>query len=518
MSSADAPRRWDRSATIALVALLVVLLASLFWLVHPWYEAGDETNDASIYIACAKSMLAGEGYAYLGEPFTVRPPGFSALLALLIAWRGVQFPLLNLFVSLFGVALVACLFAFARARVGTLVALAIAFAAWFNDGFRTLCCQVMSDVPGAALLLAYLLVERWAARRPSWKRGLLLGSVVSVFAHVRSILVLLGPATLLARLFTKLSSGERGGWWTFVLTRIAPLALSLILIQLPWNLRNAAHHPEPPVDQNYLYSYSAAMWHVDGGDPGSPRRSVAEVAARVPGHTLSLLDALGRRMCPRPRAEATAADGEPGSFGALDAAIGAVLLACVAAIAFRRREAPEIFALANVAVLCTYFGFRDRLVLPIWILALPAAAECALLLARRALAGRAELAIAALFLALPILDFRLRAGWDKIERNHQATAELCAALSAKLAPGERVAAPIGWHYSVYLDRPVWSLFFAARREGGLQGAEHVIAKYGIGAVVLSPMFPADRAMIPWFREHHGPGEAAGAGFVFRVGR
>src|SRR5215831_18804377 len=83
MSSADAPRRWDRPATLALVALLFVALSSLFWLVPPWYEAGDETNDASIYIACAKSMLAGEGYAYLGEPFTVRPPGFSALIALL---------------------------------------------------------------------------------------------------------------------------------------------------------------------------------------------------------------------------------------------------------------------------------------------------------------------------------------------------------------------------------------------------------------------------------------------------
>lgn len=518
MSSADAPRRWDRSATLALGALVAIALASLLWLVHPWYEASDETNDASIYIACAKSMLAGDGCAYLGEPFTVRPPGFSALIAPVIAWRGVQFPALNLEVSLFGVALVGSLFAFSRARTGNLVAFSIALAVWFNDGFRTLCCQVMSDVPGAALLVSCLLVERWAARRPSWKRDGFLGAAISASAYVRTILVLLGPAMLLARVLAKLSSGERGGWTRFVLTRMVPLALSLLLIQLPWNLRNAAHPPAPPVDQNYLYSYSAAMWHVDGGDPGSPRRGAAEIAGLLPGHALRLLDALGRRMCPRHRAEAADRDEEPETYRALDATIGIVLLACVAAVAIRRRETAELFTLATVALLCAYFGLRDRLVLPVWILALPAAAECALLLGRRTLADRAEPAIAALFLALPILDFRPRAGWEKIEKNHEATVQLCSALSAKLPPGQRVAAPIGWHYSVYLDRPVWSLFFAARREGGMQGAERVIAKYGIGAVVLSSVFPPDRAMIPWFREHHGPGEAAGAGFVFRVGR
>ena len=95
---------------------------------------------------------------------------------------------------------------------------------------------------------------------------------------------------------------------------------------------------------------------------------------------------------------------------------------------------------------------------------------------------------------------------------------LCSAFAAKLAAGERVAAPIGWHESVHLDRPVWSLLFGARREVSLRGAEHVIEKHAIDAVLLCPLFPADRAMLPWFREHHGPGEAAGAGFIFRVKR
>jgi hypothetical protein len=509
---------WDRSATLALLALVGVALASLVWLVHPWYEAGNETNDASIYIACAKSMVAGQGYAYLGEPFTVRPPGFAALIAPVIAWRGLDFHALNLLVSLTGVALVTCLFVFARARLGTWIALSISLAVWFNDGFRTLCCQVMSDVPGAALLFLYLLVERWAVRSPSWKRNSFLGLVVGLSAYVRSILILLGPATLLSRVCDKISSGERSGWLRFLATRVVPLAATLFLTQLPWNVRNALHAPQTPVDQNFLHSYSTAMWHVDGGDPASPRRTVSELVQRIPGRAIQVLDALGRRMRAPAKLESDDVEQSAGTSDLLETAIGAALLAALVFVAWRRREPAEIFALAAVAVLLVYFGFRDRLVLPIWILALPATAECALLLARRAFRARAEIAVAVLFLALPVLDFRPRAGWDRIEKAHAVTTELCAALAAKLAPGERVAAPVGWHYSVYLDRPVWSLFFGARREGSMQGAEEVLAKRAIDAVVLSPLFPADRAMIPWFREHHGPGEPAGAGFVFRVKR
>jgi len=132
--------------------------------------------------------------------------------------------------------------------------------------------------------------------------------------------------------------------------------------------------------------------------------------------------------------------------------------------------------------------------------------------------ARAELAVAVLLLAFPALDFRPRAGWDRIEKAHTVTTELCTALASKLVPGERVAAPVGWHYAVYLDRPVWSLFFGERRAGSMQGAEDVIERRSIDAVVLSPLLPADRAMLPWFREHHGPGEAAGAGFIFRMKR
>ena len=51
----------DRAALATLVALA---LASLAWLVHPWFDA---VNDAALYLLTAKALAAGEGYSYLGE-------------------------------------------------------------------------------------------------------------------------------------------------------------------------------------------------------------------------------------------------------------------------------------------------------------------------------------------------------------------------------------------------------------------------------------------------------------------
>ena len=144
---------WTRSASLALAALVVGALVSLTWLVHPYF---DITTDGSIYILTTESLLAGEGYSYLGDPFIVRPPGFSALLLPVLAAFGRDFYALNLYVSLFGVLAIALVFVYARPRTGTAVAFALGAAVWLNPQFQRLCTQVMSDVPGAALMLLCL--------------------------------------------------------------------------------------------------------------------------------------------------------------------------------------------------------------------------------------------------------------------------------------------------------------------------------------------------------------------------
>jgi hypothetical protein len=152
-----------RTQWALLAAFAVCLFASLFYFVHPWY---DLTVDGSIFIVTARSLAAGEGYTYLGAPFLVRPPGFPLLIAPFVANGGTSFFALNFFMGLIGAAGVMLLFALERPRLGFSLALLTALAVWLNPGYQRLTTQVMSDVPGATLLLLCLVVERWAGVPP----------------------------------------------------------------------------------------------------------------------------------------------------------------------------------------------------------------------------------------------------------------------------------------------------------------------------------------------------------------
>ena len=55
----------SRTTFVAVGLLVAVALLSLVWLSHPYYEVKP---DASLYILTARSMLAGDGYTYLGIP------------------------------------------------------------------------------------------------------------------------------------------------------------------------------------------------------------------------------------------------------------------------------------------------------------------------------------------------------------------------------------------------------------------------------------------------------------------
>ena len=119
---------------------------------HPWFDGGPGAKDSALYVICAQSLARGEGYSFAGYPFLLRPPGFSALLAPVLALRGPDFHALNLLVALVGVVCIAALAAFQRARLGTSLALALALLAWTNPLFHAYCNRLMSDVPiGAGL-------------------------------------------------------------------------------------------------------------------------------------------------------------------------------------------------------------------------------------------------------------------------------------------------------------------------------------------------------------------------------
>ena len=131
--------------------------------------------------------------------------------------------------------------------------------------------------------------------------------------------------------------------------------------------------------------------------------------------------------------------------------------------------------------------------------------------------------------ALAILGFRPREGWTDLELEHRANLEQAREWNGRLLPDARLAAPIGWHDSVYLGRPVYTLYFAIQRkarESGargsrgaqrndMQGAEDVIDKYDLNTVILGRA-ASDVALLPYFQRKYGPGIRAGEGWIFRA--
>ncbi|MBK7876114.1 MAG: hypothetical protein IPJ77_10230 [Planctomycetes bacterium] len=486
---------WTRLELVLLAAFVVIAGASTLWLVHPWYE---RANDASIYLLTARSLAHGEGYSYLGEPFTVRPPGFSALLAPFLGGDAIDFRALNLYVSAFGVAGLALFFAWIRTRLGAALAFALCLAIWFNPAWQHLCNMVLSDVPGTALLFLCLVLERrferstrtraleTGARPPASELGaratllrdVLLGLAIGLASLVRTMNVLLAPAIVIERACALWRDGRRGKELLAALARRAlPLAIGAALALEPWSLWSAAHRPDGAVDQLYVHSYSTAMWHTDIGDPHSPLRPLSDVAARVPDRAEKLVALLGSRM-------------QAPETGGVELLLGALVLAGVLVVLWRRRAASEWFVFGAAAMLLVFASFLDRHALPVWILACGAALEGLLLVLERLRAPRALAQAIAIALVASVawVDWAPRHKWDVVEESHLQMERYCAAAAKELAPDARPAAMLGWHYSVYLGRPVWSLMFVQQRQG-VGALPALLERERIDTVLLSELMP-----------------------------
>jgi 4-amino-4-deoxy-L-arabinose transferase-like glycosyltransferase len=500
--SAELP--WDRRATITLLALVLVCAASTVWLVHPWYETTPFTADGSLYILCSKSLLAGQGYSVLGMPFIIRPPGFSLLIAPLLASRGLDFHALNLFVSAFGVAAVALLFALARPRLGNAAAACIGLLLWTNPGFQRFANQVMSDVPGLAFVLGCFLVARWAGQGAA-RRDAILGLAIGLSAHVRTAAALLVPAEILARaLAPALASDGPRSLTGFLRERVLVLATVPFAVLLPWSLRNAFGHPPWPAEQTLNASYLTLILHRDTGDPSSPRVPIAEILARVPERIPGMLRHLGSRL-------------DPQAEGLLPTVLGAGVVAALVLAVVRRRSMPEISALALLGTLAFYpMSVESRLVLPVFAIGLLATAEAAVLVFERFLGPKSARGIVAVSLVgLAFADFAPRRGWEEIRAAHERDVALAAALEQHLASGDVLAAPVGLHLSIRLGRPVYSLSFVARREG-FAGVERVIEERGVDTVI-APLVPARPPnLLPALEARYGRGERVRSHVVIRI--
>ncbi len=489
-------------------ALALACLASLPFLVHPWYDA---TYDGSMYVSLARSLLAGEGYTYLGEPFQVRPPGFPVLLVPVLAVFGTSFVAWNAYVALWGVAAVLLFFAFERPRLGAGLAGAAALALWLSPPWQTLCNQTLSEMPATALLFATLLLDRRWGRTGSAGRHLVLGLAIGLAAYVRTVNVLVAPAAIAARLLRPRQPGgpgaaERLGWRGVLLRQVLPLAAGVVLALAPWSVRNATTDFPVPPDQYPLHSYSAAMWHVDKGDPGSPRISLEQFGERVALRAPQCVAALGSGLR---RAE----------LGAPEAVVAALLLLATAFYGLRERGTAELFALGTFALLCVYFGFAERLLLPVYVVAAP----CLLRalgagLERLARGAPMRPALATGLLLVALWDARPREGWDRIRARHETYARRAAEVTALVPPGARLATSIGHHYSVHLGRPVRSFRVSGRRDpdSSTIAAVDAIQRHGVERVFLFEDVVTDATLIQDLGKWYGVEAREGGTLVIDV--
>ena len=187
-------------------------------------------------------------------------------------------------------------------------------------------------------------------------------------------------------------------------------------------------------------------------------------------------------------------------------------------VAWRRRAPAEFFVIGVLVLLASYYDFRSRLLLPAFVLLVPATIEWMRTALQRFTTPRlAGLSCCAAVLLLIVTDFGPRAGWPAIAQRHHHLQAQCANIEEKLRPDALLATSFNWHYGVCLNRPVFSLWFATERDHGrISASERVIDKYGINTVVLSRVLPSDRPFLKYFVDRYGVELEAGPIVVVRV--
>jgi len=502
----------------ALVISGALLLASLALTVHPWYEARP---DASLYLSTARSLAAGEGYTYLGEPYTLRPPGFPLLVAGVIELAGLDFFALHLLVSGFGVLGVAALCAWLLPRVGVTLAIATACCVWLNPEFQRLCNNVMSDVPGAAGVLLCLLLDGRARARPSLRSEGLLGIAIGLVSLLRTASLLLIPAIALARFLdapgrrSAAESAAPESRGPTAALRVAVCTGAALLLALPWLVYATAAAPQGAMDQTKIHSYATAMLHEDQGDPHSRHLGLGEILGRAPLRARQIVEVLGSRL----QLHVAASPGEAEAGGVRGSPLfAAALLGALALQMLRRRGAAEGFAVASLLVLLFYFGFGGRLLLPIYLIALASLVEVARDAATAGLGGRvATPLVAVAVLALGIHDASRGSSVAERERTYEALIAELSAVDAQLPENARVGTVRAFDYNALLERRFYSLHRAALRHGVERGVEATVERYALDTLVVgSTRNTLSRDIANYLGARYGEPQLAGGASIWRV--
>jgi hypothetical protein len=168
-------------------------------------------------------------------------------------------------------------------------------------------------------------------------------------------------------------------------------------------------------------------------------------------------------------------------------------------------------------MICLYFAFQNRLLLPVYVICLGATVEMCRDGLRRAVSPRFATCVVGLaVLALTLWNFDPRSKWDHIRERHLVLLSDSAAIQSRVDADSCLASSAGFHYALHLGRPVYSLQMAVRRAGEIEAVEEVIDKYGINTLVLFEDKKMEREMLAYARSRYSPAESVGSGYLFRV--
>jgi 4-amino-4-deoxy-L-arabinose transferase-like glycosyltransferase len=318
------------------------------WGLARWVERDWRPEwDSAIYLLAGRSLAEGAGYTYLGEPFFLRPPGFSWLLSLALHDGSYDFHALNLAIMAFAAAAVAAVYLALRPRWGRWTALAVALLTGTCSLFVGRFNAILSDLPFAALLFAAVaLLHRSAEAGGRWWVWSLGGALcVAAALYLRSVAVVLLPGLLL--LGTR--RGGRARW-----RRAVAPAVLVVMLGLPWWLhaREAASRAQRPAEQLLNFDYATAMLRTDPGDPSSASVSAAGWLERI-------------------RRNGSALSRDLAHVSLLSEAPWARLLAVgllLAGWGLAVRRGPSLLewlTLVYALVVLTYFTYHPRLVMPL---------------------------------------------------------------------------------------------------------------------------------------------------------
>lgn len=482
-SDRDVAALKERTPWKLVISLALACALSLNWLLPGFYDPSISTGDGAVYLVTARSLLEGEGYNYLGEPFTIRPPGFSWMLVPLLWIFGTNYVALTWCIALFGVLAVCLLFLYARPRLGTPLALAVALTLWLNPGFLRSCSQIMSDVPGLALMFGALLMERWARKRPSTgtdlRANLLLGVFIGISAYVRTLNIFLVPALILGRICATWRTGLNGRTLgSFVGIQLLLPSVIAFGCLVPWNSYAAGVDKSVPPEHTLFYSYSVAMWQQDIADPESPKISFDEFSDRVVTRVGDLLHVLGSRVTDR-------------DDNQTHRALAIIALLIWAAVLVVRRGTGDFLLGGIVLIISIYFGFMNRLIVPVYALILISVAEALrYLFTRCAGAKKSSWITVALVLSLAVIDFDPSWRWDQARSRSQQFFKACQAANRRFDAEDTIAADFGAHFSVELDRPVYTLRWSLKR-GGVPAALDFIKRHSVSSLILDRSVPSN---------------------------